>query len=300
VEEFDEPIDLDRDMIWTWSDGGLSEGDVRFVKDQIKFSDGKMMIEVKHNDGKTPTQSCSHAEVGTVSYKPLLSGEMRTKYNMFRYGRYEASIKAPTPNSHRPDSSGNYISTVFVYRDAKYTHWREIDVEITADDPHSVTSNMLNADHLSGWQPGIQLSTHGHFRDINTRTGFHTYAFEWLPDSIRWFIDGKQTREQKQGHLRIPDMSGKIMMNLWIFRGGGFGGGGYHNNQYPMHSEYDWFRFYKWDNEQHYPCGPDGACLTDKDKKILASNNPCDGIKNEGEFHGHICVAPKNHCNGPH
>ena len=37
-EEFNSPIDLDSDPIWTWSDGGLYEGAVRFVKEQISHS----------------------------------------------------------------------------------------------------------------------------------------------------------------------------------------------------------------------------------------------------------------------
>jgi hypothetical protein len=300
VEEFDEAIDLDKDLIWTWSDGGLGEGDVRFVRDQISFKDGKMIVEVTHNKGQTPSEACSHAEVGNIGHKPLLSGEFRTRYNMFRYGRYEVNMKAPLPDKHNPRTNGNYISTMFVYRDAKYENWREIDIEITADSANAVTTNMLNADHTSGWKPGIQKSVHGHPSGINVRTKFNTYMFEWLPNQITWFINGKKVRTQKQGGLRVPDMPGKIMMNLWIFRGGGFGGGSVRNNRYPMQAEYDWFRFYKWDKDPHYPCGPDGACLGSKDKKILSSNNPCDNIKNEGRFRGHICVASKRHCNGPH
>ena len=50
-EEFNAPLDLDTDPIWTWSDGGLYEGDVRFVKEQISFSDGKMKITAKPNPG---------------------------------------------------------------------------------------------------------------------------------------------------------------------------------------------------------------------------------------------------------
>merc|ERR1719499_1321771 len=46
VEEFDAPLDLDTDPIWTYSDGGLTEGQVRFVKEGILFRDGKMMVEV--------------------------------------------------------------------------------------------------------------------------------------------------------------------------------------------------------------------------------------------------------------
>lgn len=35
-----------------------------------------------------------------------------------------------------------------------------------------------------------------------------------------------------------------------------------HNNRYPMTSEYDWFRFYKWDDEPGgYPCIGSDSCL---------------------------------------
>lgn len=50
-EEFNAPLDLDSDPVWTWSDGGLYEGAVRFVKEQISFSGGKMKITVKPNPG---------------------------------------------------------------------------------------------------------------------------------------------------------------------------------------------------------------------------------------------------------
>lgn len=40
AQEFDEPLDLMTDPIWTYSDGGLKEGSVRFVKDAIMFTDG--------------------------------------------------------------------------------------------------------------------------------------------------------------------------------------------------------------------------------------------------------------------
>lgn len=45
-------MDLDSDPVWTWSDGGLYEGAVRFVKEQISFSGGKMKITVKPNPGR--------------------------------------------------------------------------------------------------------------------------------------------------------------------------------------------------------------------------------------------------------
>ena len=70
---------------------------------------------------------------------------------------------------------------------------------------------------------------------------FHDYAFAWLPDRITWFVDGQQVREYTGGSVAIPELPTKIMMSLWVFNDSyAFGGGQGGNNQYPMHSEYDW------------------------------------------------------------
>jgi len=286
VEEFNEAIDLDTDPIWTWSDGGLSEGQVRFVKEQIQFKDGKMTITAAPDPG-IDVQTCSAAEVGKVDKKPLVSGEFRARHNLFRYGRYEVRMKAPEVEAGNPDIDGNFISTMFVYRDAKFNHWREIDIEVTGDSAHTVTTNVLSADHTDEWSTKIAAGREVHISG-NARATFHTYAFEWLPDSITWYIDGKKVRTKTpSSHPPIPDLSGKIMMNLWIFgKSAGFGGKAIYNNQYPMSNEYDWFRFYKWDGDDTYPCdGMSTSCLT-ADDEYLSKNNPCDGQEQKGLLHG--------------
>jgi len=290
VEEFDAPLDLDNDPIWTWSDGGLYEGDVRFVKEQISFEDGKMKITAAPNPG-IATQACSHAEVGTVARKPLVSGEFRSRRNIFRYGRYEVRMKAPEVQPGNADIDGNFIATMFIFRDAKFRHWREIDIEVTGDRPNSVTTNVLRADNTEWWRPSIAASSESHVRG-NARAQFHTYGFEWLPDRVTWYIDGKAVRSHYGGHPPIPDKSAKIMMNLWIFGPkANFGGKHIHNNRYPMTSEYDWFRFYKWDGEDTYPCaGFSPSCLS-SDDTYLDGNNPCDGQAMLGTWHGKTACA---------
>ncbi|CAE7378508.1 licB, partial [Symbiodinium sp. CCMP2456] len=244
--EFDSPLDLDSDPIWTWSDGGLFEGDVRFVKQQIRFEDGKMKISATKNPGYS-TQACSHAEVGTVDHKPLVSGEFRSRRNIFRYGRYEVRMKAPDVQPGNPDVDGNFVATMFIFRDAKFRHWREIDIEVTGDSPNSVTTNVLRADNTEFWRPQIASVRETNVQG-NARAEFHTYGFEWLPDRITWYIDGVPVRSHYGGNPPIPDKSAKVMMNLWIFGPkANFGGRQIDNNRYPMTSEYDWFRFYKWD-----------------------------------------------------
>jgi len=280
VEEFDEPIDLDNDPVWTWSDGGLIEGQIRFVKENIQFRDGKMVIEVLKK--RANVDLCSAAEGKVLREKDLSSGEMRTRHNIFRYGRYEVRMKAPSVQPNDTKTNGNYIATMFVFRDGKDKHWREIDFEITGDSPGSVTTNVLSADNTIEWRAGIQATVH-HEMPFNDREDFHVYAFEWLPDSITWYVDGKKVRQYKGGQVSIPELSGKIMMNTWVYDERGlFGGPQVENDRFPMQTEYDWFRFYKWDGDTHYPCaGLGSSCLT-ADDRYLAKNNPCDGIANEG------------------
>ena len=64
-------------------------------------------------------------------------------------------------------------------------------------------------------------------------------GFEWLPNKVTWFIDGRVVRTHYGGRPPIPDKSAKIMMNLWIFGPkANFGGKQIYNNRYPMTSEY--------------------------------------------------------------
>jgi beta-glucanase (GH16 family) len=246
VEEFAEPLDLLTDPIWTYSDGGLPEGSVRFIKDGVKFQDGKMILEASYAPS---SQECSHAENGNVNGFDLTSGEMRSRYNTFRYGRYEVRLKAPSPNATDPSIDGNYISTLFTFRTPKFEDWREIDIEVTGDSTNTVTTNVIYGDDQFAWSPDIADDAANVFPAIDTRTEFHDFAFEWLPDSIVWYLDGVEFRRYEQPAKRpIPNLAAKVMMNLWIFGpSAGFGGPDIENNMYPMHSEYERFRFYKLD-----------------------------------------------------
>src|SRR6266545_2512915 len=278
VEEFNQAIDLRADPIWTYSDGGLPEGNVRFVAGNISFSGGKLVITATK---QTVAGSFSYAENGMVFTKPLASGEFRTKFNNFRYGRYEARLKAPNQN-------GNFINTMFAFRTPKYQDWREIDVEVTGDKPGSLTTNVIWGNNQQAWSPGIEEPANQYPSGagamplpagFNNRTAFHTYAFEWTAGVVRWYIDDVLVRVKMNGvgpnSLPVPEKSAKIMMNLWIFPSNGFGGDP-SLNTYPMTTEYEWFRFYKWNNDQQYPCPNPPTCLPADDKDV-SKNNPDDG-----------------------
>jgi len=292
VEEFDAPLDLNADDVWTWSDGGLAEGQMRFIKEAIKFEDGKMIIEASQEPPPIAPDTCSHAEVGPIPQKPLTSGEMRTKHNMFRYGRYEVRMKAPTVQPGDPFVNGNYVATMFAFRDGKFHHWREVDIEVTGDAVNSVGSNVINAEYPVGFPQEHTDAVAHRLGGVNFRTAFHTFAFEWLPSGITWFFDNEPIRHYAADEkIPLPDMSTKIMMSLWVYNGppypfGGKDGG---SNRYPMRVEYDWFRFYRWNFDTQYPCEGNGvSCLSEEDW-YLSSNNPCDGIEQVGDAYRTPC-----------
>ncbi|HEX3777266.1 MAG TPA: family 16 glycosylhydrolase [Polyangiaceae bacterium] len=286
VEDFPAPLDLDTDPILTWSDGSPVDGQTRFRKEQISFADGKMVITAQPPDGCAPqtgnaqciAAGTSYAEpalnmsTGQVGKMGVWSGEVRTKYNNYRYGRYEAKY-------HAPANTGGFISTMFVFRTPKWTIWNEIDNELEPSISTSVAGNVVfgpqgytgypnNAAQNDAWSAMIAGGTY-HVADE------HTYAFVWTPTEIDWYLDNGTTPIQTftgKAMDGIPTASAKIMMNLWVFaQPNPFGDA--KTNQYPIKSEYEWFHFYKWDQETTYPCSPAPSCLPAADK-ANSQNNP--------------------------
>jgi beta-glucanase (GH16 family) len=303
VEDFPAAVDLDKDPIFTWSDGSPESGQVRFREQEITFANGTMVITAE-STCPSPQAACipsstSYAEPaymsnsGTVAAMNVWSGEFRTKYNNYRYGRYEVRYQAPSPtpayasNPGANASDGNFLSTMFIFRTPKWLTWNEIDLELHPDIPTSVAYNVVNATNQQHYPNNNNAA--GNTKPI---TGYadnqmHTYAFEWLPTGITWYLDGNvlpvqtganfpgyQTNGQYTGKTSdpVPTLSAKIMMNLWIF-GSSAAFGDPSKNQYPFHATYDYFHFYKWDQETTYPCSPTPSCLPAADVKD-SQNNP--------------------------
>lgn len=278
AEEFESPIDLDRDPLWTWSDGYSDLGHCRYIKEAITFRGGRAVITMDRPAVPVPIDGYPTFAEGLRSEYPaklssvpeLTSGEIRTKFNMFRYGRYEFRVKAPK------NTTGNFMASGFIFRTPKWQDWREIDFELQARSPRAVQSNVVFGQEQSRYD--------GRFADdaespvpFDTQDEFHTYVIEWLPKRIRWYVDPelrpRPIREYRPGmKVRIPDSPGKLMMNLWAWHLR------IENNRYPMHYEIDWVRFYRSEEEtKNLPCSSPPSCLTDADIDY-SKNNPSDGI----------------------
>lgn len=281
IEEFNAPLDLENDPFWTYGDGALYEGMTRMVKENIAFENGNLVLRITD----TPQPGAySFSAADNVAAKPLSSGELRSVYNNFRYGRYEVRMKAPSTGS-------NYIFTMFTYRHPAYLLWREIDIEVQASPQTSFITNLITASAGTRvWSPNIEDSTTNYPyggggspipANFNSQADYHVYAFEWLPTEIKWYVDGVLIRTKQDGvgknNLRVPQESAKIVMNLWVFTSSALGGGDPANNTYPIVGQYDWFRFYKWNGDTTYPCAGTPGCLPAADLE-LAKNNAADPL----------------------
>jgi beta-glucanase (GH16 family) len=281
VEEFNAPLDLVTDPNWTYSDGFGDNRYTRYVKQAITFTGGNAVITAT-NDGVTNTGYPTYAEgiaaafpdvvTGTTTVK---SGELRTKYQNWRYGRFEARIKTP--------KNSNVIGAFFTFRNPKWQDWRELDVEITpANAANAAGTNIVWGNNAAAYG---NTSNSYSAKTITTLTGgatiyddFHVYALENVTGKSTWYVDGTQIRQETGTGVKLPDMSMKIMFNLWVFPNGGWGGaGGPGANTYPMSMLIDWIRLYKADADTTYPCSPLPSCQPAADRDYQ-KNNAEDGL----------------------
>ena len=135
-----------------------------------------------------------------ASGRGTASGEYQTRA-FFGYGRYEARLKAV--------AAPGVVTGFFTYTGPTFggDPHHEIDFEFLGKAPRQVQLNYYT-DGVGGHETMIDLG-------FDASEDFHTYAFEWRPDSIRWFVDGKLVHEETGARGPLPSVPGKIYLNLW-------------------------------------------------------------------------------------
>ena len=118
----------------------------------------------------------------------------------FTYGRFETRIKGP--------GAEGVLSSLFTYHEiSDLSDWNEIDVEVLGRYENSVQFNVISpnrVNHVSSiWV------------DFGPQNDFHTYAFEWTPDYVAWFIDDTEVYRQTGAHIKTLTRAQKLMMNIW-------------------------------------------------------------------------------------
>ncbi|CAE6729779.1 hypothetical protein R75461_08407 [Paraburkholderia nemoris] len=128
----------------------------------------------------------------------------------FRYGRFEAEIKAAC--------GSGLVTGFFLHRDAPR---QEIDVELAGHDPRSMLINVY-------FNPGDDGATIGFgYRGSPCRINlgfdatldFHLYAIDWRPGRITWSVDGRIVHERVGWDpTPVPHLPMRLHANLWAPR----------------------------------------------------------------------------------
>lgn len=204
----EEPFDNNNTSKWAkadgWSNGGFFNCTWR--ASNVNFSGGVMELKI--------TSPKSGVYDG---------GEYRTT-EFYGYGLYEVRMK--------PAKNVGTVSSFFTYTgptDGK--PWDEIDIEFLGKDTTKLQCNYFTngiGDHEYIINLGFDASA-----------DYHTYAFDWQANSIKWYVDGvlKHTATSN-----IPSNPGKIMLNLWPGTGVDSWLGAY-NGATPVKAYYDWVKF---------------------------------------------------------
>jgi len=93
--------------------------------------------------------------------------------------------------------------------------------------------------------PG-QVNHVGHYlMSSSPHADFHTYAFEWTPEYVSWFVDGVEVLRQTGAHIQTLNLPQKIMMNVWIPQYENWVGI-FSPDVLPSFSYYDWVSYYSY------------------------------------------------------
>jgi len=108
----------------------------------------------------------------------------------------------------KPANREGVISSFFTYHEiSSLAEWNEIDIENIGR-----YDDMIQFNTITGGQVNHERNEVLRFNQYDE---FHTYAFEWTPDYVAWFIDSVEVYRQTGEHIQTMNKAQKIMMNIW-------------------------------------------------------------------------------------
>jgi endo-1,3-1,4-beta-glycanase ExoK len=149
--------------------------------------------------------------VSDAAYKDraFSCAEIQTR-ERYGYGTYEVRMRA--------GAASGLVSAFFTYNGPEDGDRRtndEIDFEFLGKDTRGVQLNYFTSG-TGGHESFEKLGF-----DASTTTA--DYALEWLPDRLRWYVNGRLLREVRASADRpIPSHPSKIMLSIWTGQGHDF------------------------------------------------------------------------------
>lgn len=198
---------------WQMSDGWKNDDAFfgsHWSANRVNFNGGELELSLRRND----------TYASPYNYE---SGEYATN-NFYGYGLYEVSMK--------PSNVSGVISSFFTYTGPSYNGapWDEIDIEFLGNDTTKVQFNYYT-NGVGGNEILYDLG-------FDASDNFNTYAFDWQPDYISWYVNGELVATATEN---IPSNPSKIMMNIWNTYGIDEWAGRYTGED--ANAYYEWVRY---------------------------------------------------------
>jgi beta-glucanase (GH16 family) len=164
-----------------------------YTEEAVKTRDGKLVFTAT----KLQQPSGLNAYYGSAEWS---SGRINTKNKVeVKYGRIEATIKAPTGSGTWPAfwMLGTNID------DVPWPGCGEIDIlEMRGSNPNNLVSTL----HGPGYSGGDGITTELLVPPLNQ--GFHTFGIDWRENEIIWHFDGNP-------FFKLTPAS--VAPNTWVF-----------------------------------------------------------------------------------
>ena len=128
----------------------------------------------------------------------------------FLYGRFEATLKATNVSG--------LVTGFFLHRDSPR---QEIDIEITGNRPTRVLVNVFYNPGTEGakFDYGYRGTPAAISLGFDASKAAHSFAIEWDPCEIRWFVDGELLhRRAAWNPTPIPHLPMTLHVNTWPTR----------------------------------------------------------------------------------
>lgn len=227
-EEFDQPsLNMD-DWSHVIGGSGFGNGEWEFYTDRpenIRIEKNKLVIEIRKEQ---------------FEHRDYTSARIHTKGKKeFTYGRFEARIKVPVSKGIWP--------AFWMNGNTNNQHWPacgEIDIlEKIGREPKTVHGTLHGPGYAGAYGIGEPYTIDEDFGD-----DFHTFAIEWIPDQIQWFVDGNlfytfQDTDLPEGVPYPFDHPFYILLNTAV--GGSWPDYPDESTQLPQFMLVDWVRVYQ-------------------------------------------------------
>jgi beta-glucanase (GH16 family) len=203
-----------------------------YMPDDVLVGDGTLKLRAQHRtvtgtDGQTYAYSSGLISSGKDTYDPAVPPRFA-----FLYGYVEMRAKVPA-------GQGLWSAFWMLQADGQWP-W-EIDM-LESLGQHPDTAFMTVHYPTANWDDDVDNST---YAGADLSADFHTYAVEWAPDRIVWYIDGIE-RKRFSDPAHIPSAPMYVMANLAV--GGDWPGPPDATTPMPTQLEVDYIRVWQRGN----------------------------------------------------